>query len=171
MSHTHPLGFNQGRYDTRDTDESDRKGIIIVVVHRPQDDRGDLKDVERVEHLIDKKTQQALAFDVDDVLTEKDSSLCSDSLSQSRSHSLDAGPPWVPPITNHRPFTRPRLESESSIPIFCDLEEPQSFLPRRLTTFKVDGHQVFGTAFATGRIGYDIAVYQRYVSPGIGYDY
>ena len=43
-----PLGFNKRREDTGNADEGDCKGVVVVVIDRPQQDRGYLEYVERV---------------------------------------------------------------------------------------------------------------------------
>ena len=46
-----PLRFDQRRQDTRDTDKGDSKGVVVIIVDRPKDNRGDLEHVERVKDL------------------------------------------------------------------------------------------------------------------------
>lgn len=46
-----PLGLDKRRENGRDADDSDRKGVVIVVVDRPEEDGGDLKHIEWVQNL------------------------------------------------------------------------------------------------------------------------
>jgi hypothetical protein len=43
--------LHKGRNDTESGNDSDAEGVIIVIINRPQDDAGNLKDVKRVDNL------------------------------------------------------------------------------------------------------------------------
>ena len=46
-----PLGLDKRREDAGHADEGDCEGVVVVVIDRPQEDRGDLKNVEGVQDL------------------------------------------------------------------------------------------------------------------------
>jgi hypothetical protein len=62
-----PFRLHQRAQNTGDTDERDGERIVVVIVDGPEEDGGDLEDVEWVEDFIDCETEERLGFNVDDV--------------------------------------------------------------------------------------------------------
>lgn len=48
---THGTSFDDGGRDGEDRYQKDSSRIVIVLIHRPEDETGDLKDVKRMESL------------------------------------------------------------------------------------------------------------------------
>jgi hypothetical protein len=70
-----PLGFKKCTENTGDTDDSNSESIIVVIVNWPEQDRGDLEDIEWVKYLVDKETKDGFGGDINDVFTHEDLSL------------------------------------------------------------------------------------------------
>lgn len=86
---THGSCFNERRGNATDRDKEDCHGVVVVLIEGPQNQAGDLEDVERVEHLlqlaglapstldgeaylVSEKTEQGLLLNVDEVAAKND---------------------------------------------------------------------------------------------------
>ena len=63
----HLLRFNKCRYDANDGDEGDAKCVIVIIIQAPENEAGDLEDVERMDDLrkfLGRKAEQCICTDL-----------------------------------------------------------------------------------------------------------
>ncbi|KAJ8106340.1 hypothetical protein OPT61_g9603 [Boeremia exigua] len=91
------LCLDERRGDADDGDEEDGGGIVVVLVHGPEEQTGDLEDVERVEDLVDEQLAERLLGNVDLVLAKDELAVVALFIIETLAQSGDVGPGRVLP--------------------------------------------------------------------------
>jgi hypothetical protein len=86
------LGLDKGGCDTDDGDQEDGSGVVIVLVHRPQEQTGDLEHIEGVEDFVDKQLTERLLSNVNLVLAEDKLAVVALFVVKTFTQSIDFGP-------------------------------------------------------------------------------
>ena len=108
--------------DTDDTDQSDGESVVynqrvserstiqhvrltVVIVERPQSDRSDLENVERMQNLVHQQRHHSTTSDLDHVRAKEDRAQDRIGRRQTLMKGMKRSPTWILPLSDHSEFT------------------------------------------------------------------